>query len=210
MNRSVFRRQGGLVVGWSQAPIVSGSNFTNLHFPSARLTRALSRLENHIRFKIRHLLILVTLIAIIVAYCTTLIGNSEREYSSYQQLCDLGAVGDDWVSYKELITGRPPIVQIDIPRETPKQLALQLLPNLNNLESLSIEYDSLTNDDLDALQRLGLRSLEFAGEFPGDLDVQRLSRLRHLKFLYIPANQLSPSYLHRLRVLLPSTKIDAR
>ena len=41
MNRSVIRRQGGLVVGWSWPPIVSDSVFTNLHFSSARLTRAL-------------------------------------------------------------------------------------------------------------------------------------------------------------------------
>ena len=42
LNRSVVRRQGGLVVGWSWPPIVSDSVFTNLHFSSARLTRALS------------------------------------------------------------------------------------------------------------------------------------------------------------------------
>ena len=42
LNRSVLRRQGWLVVGWSWPPIVSDSIFTNLHNLSARLTRALS------------------------------------------------------------------------------------------------------------------------------------------------------------------------
>ena len=45
LNRSVLRRQGWLVVGWSWPPIVSDSIFTNLHNLSARLTRALSRLQ---------------------------------------------------------------------------------------------------------------------------------------------------------------------
>ena len=44
LNRSVLRRQGRLVVGWSWPPIVSDSSFTNLNFSSARLTRALSTL----------------------------------------------------------------------------------------------------------------------------------------------------------------------
>ena len=140
----------------------------------------------------------------------SLIRNAEREYSAYRRLCELGASGDDWVSFNEFITGRPPIVQIDIPKETPQNVAFELLPNLNNLESLSIEYDSLTNDDLNVLLKLELHTLEFKGEFPFDVYVQRLSLLRSLKFVYIRKNQLSADYLARLRSMLPRTKIVTR
>ena len=46
LNRSVLRLGVWLVVGWSWPPIVSDSVFTNLHFSSARLTRALYRLAS--------------------------------------------------------------------------------------------------------------------------------------------------------------------
>ena len=49
-------------------PIVSDSIFTNLHFSSARLTRALSRLEADIRFSILSVLVVIVLVALTLGW----------------------------------------------------------------------------------------------------------------------------------------------
>ena len=87
MNRSVLRRQGGLVVGWSRAPIVSDSIFTNLHFSSARLTRALCCLETFMKI-LAGILVAITL-AIVFAIPTSVTlnvgddGNRVHEVGRY-------------------------------------------------------------------------------------------------------------------------------
>ena len=37
---------------------------------------------------------------------------ARRERASFERLCAMGATGDDWVSFRELLTGSPPIVQL--------------------------------------------------------------------------------------------------
>lgn len=131
-----------------------------------------------------------------------------REYKSYHKLCAMGATGDDWVSFREYITGRPPIVQIDIPAHIPPKSTFDALPNLQNLEALTLAYPSLSTDQLQTIQRLRLQSLRFTGSFPRDPDVPELACLRGVRFLYIPSTNLSTDARSILKTLLPSCKIQ--
>ena len=65
---------------------------------------------------IRSFAIVATLIAFGALFCIISIGNAEREYESYEKLCSLGATGDDWVSFREFITGFPHYSSLQIPR----------------------------------------------------------------------------------------------
>jgi len=89
-------------------------------------------------------------------------------------------------------------------------IAIELIPDLGNLESLSIAFDSPTNSDLDVIKNLGLLSLEFCGTFPRDEDVERMKRFGRLKFLYLQNDQLSSESVDRLRLLLSNTSITVR
>jgi len=132
---------------------------------------------------------------------------ARRERASYDQLCQQGAIGDDWVSWRELITASPPIVQLEIPATIPPETTFQLLPDLYNLEYLSLNYDALTDNQLKLIERLDLESLTFSGRFPSDNDIERLASLRSLRFLHVPATNLSPAAATRLQSLLPSCKV---
>ena len=163
------------------------------------------------QFNLKHLLMVVVPLAMGVAYFTTSIRNAEREHASFEKLCELGATGDDWVSFKEFITGRPPIVQLAIPSTVRTSLAVELLPDLGNLESLSVALDSPSNSDLDVIRDMGLRSLHFCGTFPREEEIGRLARFGRLEFLYLKQkNQLSDGAVDRLKRQLPNTRIELR
>ncbi|QDU45992.1 hypothetical protein Mal52_44890 [Symmachiella dynata] len=150
---------------------------------------------------------IVVCVAVVVSILTVR-RAAEREYASYETLCSLGAEGDDWVSFLEIITGRPPIVQLEIPAEVPKETTFALLPDLRNLEALTLAYDSLTDRQLDTISELGLNSLNFEGDFPTDSDISRLSRFRGVQFIYVPPGNLSSEAQNKVRALLSSSIID--
>ena len=106
--------------------------------------------------------------------------NAEREYLSYNTLCAMGATGDDWVSFREIFTGRPPIVQINIPAHIAPDTTFDALPHLRNLEALTLAYRSLSASQLRTIQRLKLQSLSFEDSFHGDADIPKLDCLRSL------------------------------
>ena len=133
---------------------------------------------------------------------------ADREYAAYETLCSMGATGDDWVSFREFITGRPPVVQVEIPSAIPPDVAFDLLPDLHHLEALTLAYPSLTVDQLNAVADLDLDYLQFTGDFPSDFDVARLSCLRNVRFLDLTATNLSADAKAQLRSLLPSSKIE--
>ena len=82
---------------------------------------------------------------------------AEREYAAYHRLRALGATGDDWISFKEMITGRPPIVQIDIPATVPFDTALESLADMGNVESITLHRASISNEESNALKRFEKR-----------------------------------------------------
>ena len=131
-----------------------------------------------------------------------------REYAAYDRLCAMGASGDDWVSFLEIITGKPPIVEITIPEDIAPEITFDALPNLGNLETLILAYPSLSVNQLQVIQRLRLRSLRFEGSFPRESDVSELACLHGLRFIAIPSNNLSADAQSRLRSLLPSCRIE--
>lgn len=162
------------------------------------------------RFSLKALLTIVAVIAVICAYCGRLRTLAGREYAAYHELCELGAEGDDWISPKELITGRPPIVQIRIPASIDPQVTMTLLPTLNNLEALTLEYDTMTANDMRVVESLSLRSLTFCGGFPTDDDIEQLSIFDTVPFLTLPAERLSDQSISHLQELLPHTKLVLR
>jgi hypothetical protein len=133
---------------------------------------------------------------------------ARRERASYERLCEMGATGDDWVSFREFITGSPPIVQLEIPSTVPREVAFELLPDFYNLEYLGLQYESLSDEQLEVISRLRLDALRLGGPFTSIDDVERLARLRGLRFLYLPNAELSPAAAGRLQSLLPLCRIS--
>lgn len=134
-------------------------------------------------------------------------GAARRERAAFKTLCELGATGDDWMSFREIITGSPPIVQIVVPANIPQDTAFDLLANLPNLESLTLEYATLTDTQLITIQQLHLESLGFKGNFPSNSDIKRLTCLRGIRFLYVPSRNLSEHSQTELQSLLPTSQI---
>jgi hypothetical protein len=135
---------------------------------------------------------------------------AQKEYASYNRLCSMGATGDDWISFRELVTGKPPIVQLIIPAHIPEKMAFDALPDFQNLEALTIGYPSLNSGQLRIIRQLHLNALTFAGDYPGETNVQELAPLRDIRFLYIHTNNLSFDAQSKLQSLLPSTRIEFR
>ena len=142
------------------------------------------KVTNFAMNNIRSFAIVATLIAFGALFCIISIGNAEREYESYEKLCSLGATGDDWVSFREFITGRPPIVQLDLPPTIPVDVAMELVTDLHNLESLTVSFDSLTDSQLSTIRNLKLNAIHFNGEFPSDAEIDRLAAFSDVRFLY--------------------------
>ncbi|WP_146441081.1 hypothetical protein [Crateriforma conspicua] len=140
--------------------------------------------------------------------CVTLRLSAEREYAAYDQLRAMGATGDDWISFTELITNRPPVVQIDIPASIPQGKSLALIRDMPNLEYVGLAYNKFSDSELDQLAGLSLHSIRFEGAFPSDSDANRLSRFRGLRFLTIPELNLSDESLAELRSVLPQCRVS--
>jgi hypothetical protein len=160
------------------------------------------------RFSTRALLSVTFLVAAALAAVVALRRAAEREYASYDALKSLGAMGDDWVSFLELVTGRPPIVELYLPQTVPPDQAFRLLPDLRNLEGLILDYSTLSEAQLEIIRDLRLHSLRFVGDFPTDADVDRLSGFRGIQFIYVPTSNLSSDAKKRLQTLLPSTLVE--
>lgn len=157
------------------------------------------------------LLIAVSIVmASLVGGCVLTVRNAELEYAAYNELRKAGATGDDWVGLLELVTGRPPIVQLNIPGSIPKDDAFRCLRDMHNLEGLTLAYDSVTVEEISTISSLRLSSLTFTGNYPTDNTVSDMLRFSTLRFLYLPSGNLSDDSIKRLRLSLPSTKIEIR
>ena len=86
-------------------------------------------------------------------------------------------------------------------------MVFDLLPYLKNLESVTITYDSLTDDQLDTIRDMRLNSIRFDGDFPTDDDVDRLSRFRGTRFIHMPSANLSRKAQRRAQKVLSSSKV---
>ena len=133
--------------------------------------------------------------------------DANREYAAYGRLCDAGASGDDWVGFSEIVTGKPPIVQLNVPETVDRSLAFNLIPDMVHLESLSIAYGNLSYDELALIPRIGLNSLQFSGHYPQNADAIDLRVLSSIRFLTIPNGRLSDETLASLQSEMARTKI---
>lgn len=143
-----------------------------------------------------------------VADSVVFVRHAELEYAAYDELRKAGATGDDWVSFEELITGRPPIVQLKIPANIAKEDAFRCLRHMHNLESLTLAYDSLTDDEISTISTLRLNSFTFTGNYPTDESVPNVLRFSTIRFLYVPSGNLSAKSVQRLQRELPSVRIE--
>ena len=151
-----------------------------------------------------------TVLATVIVCCVIAKRNAELEYAAYDELRNAGATGDDWVSLLELVTGRPPVVELYIPISIPKDDAFRCIRQMHNLESLTLAYDSLTDEEISTLSNLRLNSLTFNGNYPTDEAVSGLLGLSTIRFMDIPSGNLSDNSIQRLRLGLPSARIEIR
>lgn len=160
--------------------------------------------------KLQTRIVALTLLAAVIGSCVIAKRNAELEYAAYDELRNAGATGDDWVSLIELVTGRPPIVQLEIPANIPIGDAFRCVRQMHNLKSLTLAYDRLTDQEISIISDLGLNSLAFTGNYPTDETVSDLLTLSTIRFLYVPSGNLSDDSIERLRLGLPSAKIEIR
>ncbi len=157
---------------------------------------------------------LLSVFVVFVSLCSLWIISerraADRERAAFENLIAMGASGNDWISLRELITGRPPVVTMDIPAAIPVQTAFEALPHLKNLEFLTLAYPTLTADQISVIERLKLVSLRFKGTFPTDHNIDQLSALRGVKFLQVPSRNLSANAQEKLQSLLPTSEITYR
>lgn len=149
------------------------------------------------------------LAAIVVAIGMSVVVNRNAaiEYAAYKELQSHGATGDDWVGLSELITGRPPIVELEIPSNVPRDVAFRCISEMRNLESLSLSYDSMSETERELVADLGLDSLRFSGAYPTNNNLTELASFTRLRFLYLPPCVTSKTSLANLQAAMPRTKI---
>ena len=160
--------------------------------------------------KTRILMVVSTVLAAVIGCCVITKRNSQLEYAAYNELLNAGATGDDWVGWLELVTGRPPVVQLDVPANIPKEDAFRCIRHMRNLESLELAYDSLADEEILIISNLRLNSLVFTGNYPTDETVSDLLVFSKIRFLYVPSGNLSDDSIEHLRLGLPSVKIETR
>ena len=112
--------------------------------------------------------------------------NARNEQVAYQELCRLGATGDDWVGYREILFGRNhrPIVQIKLPSTVTVEGALPYLKQLDNLEYLDLSGNPISDNDLKKLKKLHwIYSLGLSSTSITDAGLTNLEPLTELRFL---------------------------
>jgi hypothetical protein len=149
----------------------------------------------------------VVIVAFFGVWCLWVIQSAEREYAAYNQLRSLGASGDDWFSLTELITSRPPIVSLSVPKSVPCNVALDQIARMPNLEYLELEYDRLSDLEVKRIAELRLHSIAFRGDFPHDDDIQSFANFRGIRFLKIQRAEPRGDIVERLNAIIPGTKI---
>lgn len=105
--------------------------------------------------RITRVFIVLAIVLAPVAGIVAMNVRADREYAAYEELQSYGATGDDWVGLCELVTGRPPVVQLWIPETVPKEVTFRCLPHMIHLEALRMEYESYTDEERRLLARLG-------------------------------------------------------
>lgn len=136
--------------------------------------------------------------------------SAMRERNAYKHLCRLGATGDDWVGWRELILGRDyaPIVQLDLPPSIKLEVALPLLAHLDNLEALSLSCGPINDDQFSQLRELrSVRSLGFTSRAITDAAVPYLAQFTHIRWLYLRDTRITNDGIVRLQTALPNCKI---
>lgn len=164
-----------------------------------------------LRFKTRTLLLIMTLSGVVLALFGREMSQAYREQSAFRELQRLGAFGDDWPGWKELFLGREyaPIVEISLPKSTTLREALAHLTRLDNLESLAVNCESVSLEELDDLQSLDwIDSLNLNSAAVSDDAVLHLMEFRHLRWLYLDGTQISGEGRKRLQAALPQCSIE--
>jgi hypothetical protein len=133
----------------------------------------------------------------------------QREYDAHQQLCAMGATGDDWVGLRELLNPKfRPIEQIKLPPELAVHAALPYLQHLDHLTSLEVSSTSFSPEDFESLQHLKwFRWLELAGSCLNDGHIPQLANLRGRNHLNLYDTSITDEGLRELKKSIPSCRM---
>lgn len=164
-----------------------------------------------IRFTLRRLLVVVTLICVVLGLLGSELIQARYEQAAYRDLVRRGAIGDDWIGWKEIFLGREyaPIKQIHLPKTLTIREALPLLRQLDNLKSLEISCSSIDVQELESLHDINwIDSLTLYSVAISDDSVSLLSKFDHLRWMYLDGTQISDSGARQLTVELPNCRIQ--
>jgi hypothetical protein len=109
-----------------------------------------------IKFRLRSLLIFTAIVAIALGVWAVQHQRIVHEHRAYRELRQLGAHGDDWVSFRELIHGprSAPIVYIWLPATVDLDVALPHLMKLRSLELLELSGRQLDEQDVECIGKI--------------------------------------------------------
>ena len=131
------------------------------------------------QFSIRTLLVVMTIVACISGLIGHEFRKARREHEAYEELCALGAGGDDWIGWREWVFGSNyrPIVAIGIPPTVDLDRALPLLSQLDNLECLYLSGTSIDDSQLVLLYNLhSVRFLDLSSTTITDVGYNQLKQ----------------------------------
>ncbi len=139
--------------------------------------------------------------------------KARSERIAYQELCRLGATGDDWIGVRELFLGRgyAPIEQLNVPSSIPLDTAIPLASRLDNLQDLSLSSDTITDSQIAAIHRMwSLNSLRVQSKQISDSTVPQLAQLVRLRFLTLFDTHITDGGLLELQRRLPHCQIKCQ
>lgn len=164
-----------------------------------------------IRFNVRILPLLITLVVVCFGFIGMAIHSAQSEHRAIQELVARGATYDDWVGWREIFgSDYRPIVQVDLPANVELEQAMNHLVHLDNLDYLGLGEET-TDEDLRRLSELyWLSSLNLTRTSIGDGAVEYLKRCKNLKWLCLAEEQLSEQAIVDLQNQLSNCTIEVR
>ncbi len=163
------------------------------------------------RFTLRTLLLVVVVFGTLAGWLGCELRNARQERMAYRELCHLGAVGDDWVGWREILLGREyaPIVQISLPPDVTIDSALPYLTQLDNLRALDLTGHPISDNEIAQLKTLSwIKSLNLSNTKITDSGADHLAKFQHLRWLYVGGTKITDDGIRNLQRKLPHCRID--
>jgi Leucine-rich repeat (LRR) protein len=161
------------------------------------------------RISVRSLLLLFLFVSFPLAFVSRQLYLAREERKAFNELCQLGATGDDFVGIGEIFLGQEyaPIVQLSLPPDLSIDANMHLLSRLRHLESLNLSGHQLDEVSIRLVSEIKwLTALDLSNaKLPRD-GLGHLSQLQSLRWLYLKGTEISKADLANLRRDLPSCR----